>query len=70
MASWTILMMENIIVTKTMLMTTMMVLAMARMGKVTMRMMAVALDGKKEEKKSCRMYQIASRIACIACLSH
>jgi len=49
------------------MLTAMMVLAMARMGRVTMRMMAMmALDGEKEEKKNCRMNQIA----CIAGLGH
>jgi len=56
----------NIIVTKSSLM---MILAMARMGKVTM--MAMALDGEKEEdEKNCGMNWFAPHIACIACLCH
>ena len=69
MASWTILMMENVFVMKTMMIMTMMVLAMARMVKITARMMAMALDGQEEEtKKNCRMNRIAPCIACVACL--
>lgn len=55
----------NIIVTKRSLM---MILAMARMGKVTM--MAMALGGEKEEdEKNCGMNWFAPHIACIACLN-
>jgi len=49
--------------------TSMMILAMARMGKVTM--MAMTLDGEEEEeKKNCRMNVFAPLTACIACLCH
>ena len=55
----------NIIVTKRL---SMMILAMARMGKVTM--MAMALDGEKEEdEKNCGMNWFTPHIACIACLN-
>ena len=53
----------NIIVTKRL---SMMILAMARMGKVTM--MAMALDGKEEKEKNRRMNWIAPHTDCIACL--
>ena len=56
---------RNIIVTKRLSMT---ILAMARVGKVTM--MAMALGGEKEEdEKNCGMNWFAPHIACIACLN-
>jgi len=55
----------NIIVAKR---ASLMIMAMARMGKVTA--MAMALDGEEEEEKNRRMNWFAPSTACIACLSH